>query len=81
MVDWTNSRWTLLNMVEEEMNISSICQIPKPRDVLFPQLRTMSESRLLCNKLKGQMTLVDSAETQEKLNDMFQKMLPDRISG
>jgi hypothetical protein len=54
-------------MVEEEMNVSRICQIPKPKDVLFPQLRKMSDARLLCNKLKGHITVVESAKEQEEL--------------
>ena len=54
-------------MVKETRPFEEVCLLPKPRSIVFPELRSNSDSKLLCNKLKGELTVITSNEKQEEL--------------
>ena len=40
------------------------------------ELRTNKDSHLLCNKLKGEMTVVDSQDKQNALVEEYKRAIP-----
>ena len=40
-------------MVRETRPFDEVCLLPKPRSIVFPEPRSNSDYKLLCNKLKG----------------------------
>ena len=47
---------------------------------MFPEKREASDMHLLCNKLKGTMSVTDSQETQDKLVQEFTRKMPDEYN-
>ena len=69
------SEWSLENMVLEETNLEEVCQLPKTQDVVFPERRSMIDSKLLCTKLGGNLTVVTDQTTQDQLISKFNSKL------
>ena len=63
-----------------ERNQDDVCLLPKPRDIVFPELRENTDMHLLCNKLKGTMSVTDSQVAQERLVKEFTKKMPDEYN-
>ena len=59
-----------------EKGVEEVCLLPKPKDVLFPEYRTNENLHLLCNKLGGHITVVDSQSKQDYLVEEFQRLMP-----
>ena len=55
------------NQWQKVIKNSEICTSKGYVDVLLPWCLGMHEAKLLCNKFKGQMTIITSSELQEKL--------------
>ena len=53
LVDWESADWRVDNMVRETRPFDEVCLLPKSRSIGFPELRSNSDYKLLCNKLKG----------------------------
>jgi hypothetical protein len=77
LVDWTTAGWALENMVSEKRSIIEVCQLPVPRDVLFPEKRNMSDVKLLCNSMSGNVTVIKNKDMQNKVVEQFKTELPD----
>ena len=75
MVDWETSDWTLENMISEEINLEEVCQLPKPKDVVFPERRSMTDAKLFCTKLGGKLTIVSDQRKQDELIRKFKTKL------
>ena len=63
-----------------EKTQEEVCLLPKPRDIVFPELRENEDMHLLCNKLKGTMSVTDSQDTQDRLVEEFTKKMPDEYN-
>ncbi len=78
VVAWSQSRWSLVNAVEETESGKTICTLPLPRHVLFPEPRSMAEHKLLCRKLKGNVTVVKDGALQNELITQLYEVFPDK---
>ncbi len=56
-----------MNVLEERIADSEVCEASPEDDVLFYDGRTMAEGELLCKKMGGRMTVVNDARLQQKL--------------
>lgn len=68
-------------MVEEEMIQDEICKPRKPGHVAFPELRNMSSSLSLCNKMRARVSIADSPKALEKMSRAFKEMFPVYNAG
>ena len=59
-----------------DKTIDEVCQLPQPKDIIFPEFRTNEASHLLCNKLKGEMTVTDSQAKQNALVNEYKRAIP-----
>ena len=80
LVNWDTSSWDLSHMNVIEKSQDEVCLLPKPRDIVFPELRENEDMHLLCNKLKGTMSVTDSQDTQNRLIEEFTKKMPDEYN-
>lgn len=80
LVNWDTSTWKLSHMQIIEKSQDEVCLLPQPRDIVFPEKREASDMHLLCNKLKGTMSVTDSQETQDKLVQEFTQKMPDEYN-
>jgi hypothetical protein len=80
IVNWETAQWALENMVIEKATLEAVCQLPKPKDVLFPERRSMTDVKMLCNKMGGNTTVVKSVADQDRLTEHFWNDLPS-VSG
>ena len=64
-----------------EKGQDEVCLLPKPRDIVFPEMRENKDMHLLCNKLKGTMSVTDNQDTQNRLVEEFTKKMPDEYSA
>ena len=55
----------------EQWSLDTVCILPEPRDVVFPETMTVPNSKLLCNKLGGKMTVVSGQTHQDELIAYF----------
>ena len=60
--------------------MDEVCLLPKPKDTIFPERLTNEDSHLLCNKLKGKMTVVDSQDKQDALIKEYKRAVPGTFS-
>ena len=83
LVNWDDSSWRLDPGMEWiEKGVEEVCLLPKLKDVLFPEYRTNENLHLLCNKLGGQITVVDSQSKQNYLVEEFRRLMPsDDLRG
>jgi hypothetical protein len=65
-------------MVADQVNISNVCQLPEPKDVLIPEPRTVPDLKLLCEKIKGKVTVIKTYERQKDLIGKFIEFFPVR---
>ena len=78
MVNWNTAIWNLDHMVQDNKTEEEVCLLPKPRDILFPELRFYHDAKLLCKKVGGEITVVVSDEMQRGLVETFKKNLADK---
>ena len=81
-INWDESAWYL----DEEMEWinkgkDEVCLLPQPRNILFPEYRTNSDMHMICNKLKGHLSVSDSQEMQDALIHEFKTQMPHEMSG
>ncbi len=76
VVNWEKAEWKLTNVVKDKMPLEEVCNVPEPIDVLLPEKRKYREHQLMCNKLKGNVTVVRSEEMQKRLIDLFMEKTP-----
>ncbi len=48
--------------------MDSVCVPPRPGHVVMPMKRNFTSHTTICNKLKGVPSVIDSADTQQKMN-------------
>ena len=58
-----------------ERTRDDVCLLPKPRDIIFPESRTFTESELLCSKLKGHMSVIDNLAKQDAMVAEFKRVI------
>ena len=76
MINWDTARWHIDEGMEWiEKSMDEVCLLPKPKNTIFPELRTNEDSHLLCNKLGGEMTVVDSQDKQDALIKEYREIL------
>ena len=76
LVNWDNSIWHLDEGIEWiERTREDVCLLPKPRDIIFPESRTFTDSSLFCTKLKGHMSVTDSPAKQAALAKEFMRVI------
>ena len=76
LVNWDNSIWHLDDGIEwTERTRDDVCLLPKPRDIIFPESRTFTDSSLFCTKLKGHMSVTDSQVKQAALAKEFMRVI------
>ena len=81
MINWDTAHWHIDEGMEWiEKNMDEICLLPKPKNIIFPEFRTHEDSHLLCQKLRGGMTVVDSRAKQHALVEEYKKALPGTFS-
>ena len=81
LINWDTARWHIDEGMEwVEKSMDEVCLLPKPKDTIFPELRTNEDSHLLCNKLKGEMTVTDSQAKQNALVREYQRAIPGTFS-
>ena len=68
-----------MEWIEKEMD--EVCLLPQPKNILFPEYRNNADMHLICNKLKGHLTVADSQEIQEALIREFKTQMPQEMSG
>ena len=71
LVNWDDAEWSLENMDAEDWSLDTVCILPEPRDVVFPGTKTVPDTKLLCNKLGGKMTVVKDQVHQNELITYF----------
>ena len=82
LIDWDDSTWILdSEMVWIEKDINEICLLPQPKDILFPEARTNADFHLLCNKLRGHLSVSDSQSSMNALIDEFKITMPEAFKG
>ena len=82
LVNWDDSSWHLDPYMEWiEKGVEEVCLLPKPRDTLFPEYRTNEDLTLLCNKLKGQISVVNSQAKQDFMVKEFKRQMPSESLG
>ena len=64
----------------EEWSLNTVCILPEPRDIVFPETKTVPDSKLLCNKLGGKMTVVTDQTHQDELIAYFNNHMKDQAS-
>ena len=65
--------------MEKEMD--EICLLPQPKDILFPEARTNADFHLLCNKLRGHLSVSDTKSAMDALIEEFKKTMPEAFKG
>ena len=80
LVDWDNSNWIIDNMVRETLTVEDVCLLPKPKHVVFPEKRSNADSKRLCNKLKGELTVITSEKMQDELVNSYKTSIPEQYS-
>ena len=82
LIDWDDSPWILDPGMEWiEMDMEEVCQLPQPKDIIFPEHRTNEDAHLLCNKLKGHLSVADNQESMSVLIEEFKKQMPEAFKG
>ncbi|KAK7085404.1 hypothetical protein SK128_011916, partial [Halocaridina rubra] len=60
--------WEVFGSVEKyEVNASELCSIPRQYHVIFPEHRSLEESKILCRMLKGHIALPKNEEENQHL--------------
>ena len=76
LVNWDDSIWHLDEGIEWiEKTREDVCLLPKPKDIVFPESRTFTDSNLLCSKLKGHMSVTDSVAKQDAMGKEFMRVI------
>ena len=65
-------------MVIDNKTEEDVCLLPKKRDIVFPELRTYHDTKRLCKKVGGKMTVVTDDEIQKRLVETFKKTLAEK---
>ena len=70
VVDWDTAKFDLVNMTEKEVPLESVCKPVKPGHVIMNK-RTYESLVSLCKKFNAKTSVVDSAELQRDLSDIY----------
>ena len=62
-------------MTIENLDRDNVCNLPEPRNVLFPTKRTYNDHKQLCTTLNGKITVVNSSDLQDSLIDELKKKI------
>jgi hypothetical protein len=73
VLSWNDAKFSLVNMTESYVPISSICIPPRPGHVIMPELRDFYSLIDICHKFKGQPSVVQTNEEQSFMNDVRRK--------
>ena len=68
-------------MVWVEKEEEEVCLLPQPKDIIFPEYRTNADFHLLCNKLKGHLSVADTQSKMEALSEELKIRMPDAFKG
>ena len=63
------------------MEMEEVCQLPQPKDILFPEYRTNTDTHILCNKLKGHLSVANTRDKMNLLIDKFKRHMPEAFQG
>ena len=74
-MNWDRATWILNNVTAVNMKRKTVCNLPEPRNVLFPTKRTYNDHKLLCKTLNGKITVVNSSELQDSLIKEFRRRI------
>jgi hypothetical protein len=80
VVRWSTSEWQLENMVKEDLAFEHICKPPNLGNLLFPTLRNMSSSVLLCKRMNSNITVIKSKSTQDDLTRQFWDRVGEKVA-
>ena len=78
VVNWNTANWQLENMVRDNKSQEEVCLLPEQRDIVFPELRSYHDTKLLCKKVGGKMTVVTNDDMQKNLVEIFKKTLAEK---
>ena len=82
LINWDDSPWILdPGMVWIQKEMDEICLLPRPKDIIFPEPRTNADFHLLCNKLKGHLSVSDTQSNMDSLIEEFKLQRPDDLKG
>ena len=75
VVHWDKATWILMNVTGVNMKKETVCNLPEPRNVLFPTKRTYDHHKLVCTTLNGKITVVNNSEQQDSLITEFRRKI------
>ena len=75
VIHWDRATWILNNVTTVNLKSETVCNLPEPRNVLFPTKRTYDDHKLLCTTLNGKITVVNSSEQQDSLITEFRRKI------
>ena len=82
LLNWDDSQWILdPGMAWIERDMKEVCLLPQPKDIIFPESRTNANFHLLCNKLKGHLSVADTQSKMDALIEEFKRQMPDAFKG
>ena len=82
LLNWEDSLWTLdPGMVWIEREMKEVCLLPQPKDIIFPEYRTNADFHLLCNKIKGHLSVADTQSKMDALIEEFKIQMPVASKG
>lgn len=79
-MNWEEAEWNLENMTAKETSLDKVCILPDARDIVFPETKTVPDTKLLCNKLGGKITVVADQTHQDDLIAYFNNHMKDQNS-
>ena len=79
IVNWDNAKWNLTNSVLANTTFETVCNLPEPRNVAFPERRTYEKHRLLCKAINGKVSVITSDQFQSQFIKMFKSTMPQSL--
>ena len=73
IVNWDSADFELENMEARQLPESEICQPLQPGEVFFPHGESFHSAANVCNRLRSQMTVIDTQELQNKLSKIYKE--------
>ena len=78
VVNWNTATWHLQHLIQDTKSKDEVCLLPKKRHIVFPELRSYHDTKLLCQKVGGKITVVMDKEMQRQLITAFKKTLAEK---
>ena len=79
IVNWDNAQWNFTNAAFGKRSLETVCKLPEPRHVAFPERRTYDKHSLLCKAINGKVTVITSDQFQSQFIKMFISTMPKSI--